>query len=147
MTRSDFRFFHPYRVRYSDIDSQRVVYYAQVYVIANAAIHEYFEWLDFPYMVGGWEKAGTDFHFAHSSAEYRRPITYDARLQVGVRMAKLGNSSLTLAVHLFDGEAEAASVEIKLILVNFDQETRRPAPLSDAFVAGVAEKEDVTRAG
>jgi acyl-CoA thioester hydrolase len=150
MDRSQFKFFHPYRVRYSDIDSQRVVYFAQFFVIANAAIHEYFEWLEFPYLVGGWENADTDFHFAHTGADYRRPVRYDDRLQLGVRTARLGSSSITLSVGFFQEgpgeEQDQAAVEITMVLVNFNQATHKPQPLPDDFAASIKNKEGVTRA-
>ena len=147
MTRDQFRFFSPYRVRYSDIDSQQVVYFAQFFVIANAAIHEYFEWLDFPYMVGGWENAETDFHFAHTAADYRRPIGYGERLQLGVRTAKLGNASITLSVGFFQAGQDDPAVEITMVLVNFDQTSHKTQTLPDDFAAALNEKEGVTRAG
>lgn len=147
MIKNDFAFFHPYQVRYSDIDSQQVVYFAQFFVIANAAIHEYFEWLDFPYRVGGWQNAETDFHFAHTAADYRRPLGYGERLQLGVRTAKLGNASITLSVGFFQEDDDAAAVEITMVLVNFDRTSHKPQALPDDFAAALNEKEGVNRAG
>ncbi len=40
--RADFRFFHPFRVRYSEIDGQRVVYNAHYLTFFDTAIFEYY---------------------------------------------------------------------------------------------------------
>lgn len=145
MTRDRFRFFFPYRVRYSDIDSQRVIYFAQFFVIANAALHEYYEWLEFPYLVGGWQEADTDFHFAHTSADYRQSIGYDERLQLGVRTGRLGNSSITIEVGFFREGEDTAAVEVTMVMVNFDKATGRPQALPDAFAAKLRDKEGIDR--
>jgi acyl-CoA thioester hydrolase len=54
--------------------------------------------------------------------DYRKEIRFPATLKLGVALCKLGNSSLTLACAIFDGDVCASTS--KSIAVRFDAETR-----------------------
>ena len=49
MTRSDFKFFFPFRVRYSEIDGQKVVFNAHYLTYYDTAITEFFRVLRYDY--------------------------------------------------------------------------------------------------
>ena len=61
--------------------------------------------------------------------DYRKEIRFPAELKLGVRLRKLGNSSLALACAIFDGEV-CASTSYS-IAVRFDPATRASKPFTD----------------
>jgi acyl-CoA thioester hydrolase len=61
--------------------------------------------------------------------DYLRELHYGASLRVGIRPARLGRSSLTLASAIFDGDA-CASTSVTTV-VRFDVLTRKSVPFSD----------------
>ena len=128
MARSDFRFFHPFRVRYSEIDGQGVVFNAHYLTYFDTTITEYFRRLGYDYM-GQVKETGEDFHLVKSLVNYEAPIRFDADIEVGCRTARVGRSSLTFALEIFPkgGEERLSSGEI--VWVNTDQESHRSVPV------------------
>lgn len=138
MHRSDFAFFHPLRVRYSEIDGQGVVYNAHYLTYYDVAITEYLRWLDFDYPLGGDPAAGTDFHLVKALVEFRAPVVYDEQIEVGVRVARLGNSSVTFALAIYPQGGGPARATGEIVWVNTDQAAHKSAPLPQRFLAAVA---------
>ena len=130
MAREDFRFFHDFRVRYSEIDAQGVVFNAHYLTYYDTAINEYFRNLGFDYQ-GYVDRTGADFHLVKSEVIYEKPIRFDAEIEVGVRTAKIGNTSVTFILEIFGkGSAERyASGEI--VWVHTDQTSHQTTPVSE----------------
>lgn len=135
MARADFRFLHRLRVRYGETDAQGVVFNANHLLYFDVAVTEYLRAAGWDYRahMGG----GADFHVVRALVEYAAPIRFDDLIDVGVRPARLGTTSVTwsLEIHPADGDRALATGE--LVWVNADQATHRPAPLPDAFRAAV----------
>ena len=74
MQRTDFRFFFPFRVRYSEVDGQSVVFNAHYLTYFDTSITEFFRWLGYDY-VADVKATGIDFHTVKSLVEYKAPIT------------------------------------------------------------------------
>ena len=91
-TRADFPFFHPFRVRYSEIDGQAVVYNAHYLTYYDTAIFEYYRAIGYDQFRESKELL-EDWHVVKALVEYKAPLTYDLEFEVGVRVAKMGNSS------------------------------------------------------
>ena len=83
MTRGDFRFAFTFRIRYSEVDGQSVVFNAHYLTFFDTAITEYFRWIGYDY-VGETKATGVDFHTAKSLVEYKAPIRFDEEIEVGV---------------------------------------------------------------
>ncbi len=101
MSRDQFWFFHPFRVRYSEIDGQGVVFNAHYLTYFDTTITEYFRALGYDQFADA-KATGFDFHVVKSLIEYKAPVLFDWELDVGARVARIGNSSLTfeLAIYL-----------------------------------------------
>ncbi len=70
-----------------------------------------------------------------TSCRYRAPITFPDAVTAGIRVGRLGTSSVRYEIGLFrEGEQDAAA-EGYFIHVYVDRATRRPVPLSDALRA------------
>ena len=134
MIRSDYKFFFPFRVRYSEIDGQMIVYNAHYLTYFDTAITEYCRLLDYDFGVQQ-QRTGEDFHTVKALVEYKAPIFFDDEIEVGVCTSRIGNSSLTfsLVVYRKNESDELATGEI--VWVNTNQETRKAAPVPTELVA------------
>ena len=128
--RPAFRFFHPFRVRYSEIDGQGVVFNAHYLTYFDTAITEYFRAIGYDQFADA-KKTGFDFHVVRSLVEYRAPILFDAEIEVGARVSRLGRSSITFALAIFPRGGDAAMATGEIVWVYTDQRAHRAAPVRD----------------
>ena len=77
--------------------------------INNAVYYQYFDSVINAYLI---EQGGLDIHdsdivgfIVHSECDYLAPVAYPGRLEVGVAVERLGNSSVTYRLGLFDPRA------------------------------------------
>ncbi|MEP3247256.1 MAG: thioesterase family protein [Sneathiella sp.] len=130
MAREDFHFFHDFRIRYSEIDGQGIVFNAHYLTYFDTAITEYFRSLDFDY-AAYVKETGADFHLVKSLVNYERPIPFDAEIQVGCRTQKIGNTSITFILEIFEKGGEARYANGEIIWVHTDQTTHKTMPVGD----------------
>lgn len=134
----DFGFFHSFRVRYAEIDGQGVVFNAHYLTYFDVAITEYMRWVGYDYM-GEVARTGNDFHTVRTAIDYHAPIRFDWDIEVGVRTARLGRSSMALECAIFRDRALLARGDV--IWVYTDQSTRRSTPLPETLLTLLAAKE------
>lgn len=133
MPRSAFKFSYPFRVRYSEVDGQRIVFNAHYLTYFDTAITEYFRILPYDYM-GQVERIGEDFHTVKTLVEYKQPIHFDQDIDVMVRTARLGRSSLTFDVEIHPKGADDLLAGGEVVWVNADQTTHSSAAVPDELV-------------
>jgi acyl-CoA thioester hydrolase len=63
---------------------------------------------------------------------YFRPISFPDSVDAGIRVTKLGNSSVRYEVGLFRNDEETAAAQGHFVHVYVDRATNRPAPIPDA---------------
>lgn len=74
---------------------------------------------------------------AESHCRYRRAVAFPTDLDAGLRVGKMGRSSVRYEIGLFaQGEAEVAA-EGWFVHVFVDRATRRPAPIPDRIRAAL----------
>jgi acyl-CoA thioester hydrolase len=138
MPRSAFKFLFPFRVRYSEVDGQRIVFNAHYLTYFDTAITEYFRVLPYDYM-GQVERIGEDFHTVKTLVEYKQPIVFDQDIDVMVRASRLGRTSLTFEVEIHPYGEDDLLASGEVVWVNVDQSTHISAPipteLSDKLIA------------
>ncbi|MBT3307396.1 MAG: acyl-CoA thioesterase [Alphaproteobacteria bacterium] len=146
MARSEFRFSWPLRVRYSEIDGQMVVFNAHYLTYFDIAITEYFRSLPYDYM-GQVASTGEDFHTVRALVEFQQPILFDEDIDVHVRTARLGRTSLTFLIEIHGTGADDLRATGEVVWVNTDQKTHTPAPLAQELVdkLGAFEGENLER--
>lgn len=140
MTRDQFRFFHPFRIRYSEIDGQGVLFNAHYLTFYDTAITEYFRALDYDQYADA-KKTGTDFHVVKALVEYKAPIRFDAEIDVGARAARIGNSSLTFDLAIFPKGGDELLATGEIVWVNTNQTSHRPVPVPPELRALIARRE------
>ncbi len=89
MSREQFWFFHPFRVRYSEIDGQGVVFNAHYLTYFDTTITEYFRALGYDQYADA-KQTGEDYHVVKSLIEYKAPVRFDQEIDVCARVARIG---------------------------------------------------------
>src|SRR5690606_3250868 len=69
---------------------------------------------------------------------YFASVAFPDALEVGFKVAHLGNSSVRYELAVFRQGREAASASGHFVHVYVDRETRKPVPLPEAFRAALA---------
>lgn len=105
-TRKDYKVFYPISTRWSDNDI-----YGHV---NNVAYYSYFDTAANRYLI---EQGGLDIsdgrivgYVVKSGCDYHSPITYPEGIEAGIRVDRMGNSSVQYGIAIFrEGVAEAAA--------------------------------------
>ncbi|WP_169542994.1 acyl-CoA thioesterase [Sneathiella aquimaris] len=134
MAREDFGFFFDFRVRYSEIDGQGIVFNAHYLTYFDTAITEYLRRPDFNYSEFV-KQSGADFHLVKSLVNYERPIEFDAEIQVGCRTEKIGNSSITFILEIFEKNGDKRYANGEIIWVLTDQKSHKTMQVPDEIRA------------
>ena len=140
MSREQFWFFHPFRVRYSEIDGQGVVFNAHYLTYFDTSITEYFRALGYDQYADA-KATGLDFHVVKSLIEYKAPVLFDWELDVGARVARIGNSSLVFEFAIFSKGSADALVTGEIVWVYTSQQTHRPVPIPASIRDLIATRE------
>lgn len=134
MRRDDFSFFHSLRVRYAEIDAQSVVFNAHYLSWFDTAITEFLRDTGYSYN-DLFTIRGLDFHLVKATVEYLRPIGFDEMVQIGVRVARIGNSSVAFALGIFIAGQEDCHSRGEIIWVCSKVGTHRSHPLPPDFIS------------
>ena len=140
MNRQDFRFFHHLRVRWAEVDMQKIVFNAHYLTYIDTAIAEYWREIGLPYPHGYVERYGSDIFLRKASVEYLGSARYDDELAVCCRVAKLGRSSMTFHFEIY--RAADLLISAELVYVNADS-SMKAAPLPEDLRGRVRKYERV----
>ena len=124
MARADFRFAHPMRVRWAEVDRQGIVFNGHYLMYFDVGITEYWRASGFPYPQGLVDH-GSDLYVVKATVEYHRSAEYDDEMEVCVRVARIGRSSMVFAIEIHRGPDHLVSGEV--VYVNADPATRKSA--------------------
>jgi len=72
-----------------------------------------------------------------SKCSYFAPVSFPDHVTAGVRVDRLGSSSVTYGVGIFRNGEDAAAAAGYFVHVYVDKATRRPVPLPEAMRAGL----------
>lgn len=121
------------RVRYADVDSQGIVFNGNYLIYYDDAITDLF--LAAGMTADVTHAAGYDVVTAHASVDFRATATLFEMLEVGVRIGRIGETSI--AFELESRVGDRVTTEAKIIYVTVDAKTFRPTPVPDEFVAAM----------
>jgi acyl-CoA thioester hydrolase len=123
-----YKFTMPLRVRWAEVDRQGVVFNGHYLTYFDVGITEYWRAIGLPYPAGIAD-TGSDLFVAKAVVNYHAPIEYDDQLEVGIRVARLGNSSLTFAIEI-DREGKCLTTG-EVVYVTTDAVSRQSCPIPD----------------
>jgi acyl-CoA thioester hydrolase len=140
MARADFAFFHPLRVRWAEVDMQAIVFNGHYLTYFDVAFTEYWRATGLPGVMQQAEE-GKEMFARKATIEYHAPARFDDLLDIGVRCAALGRSSMRYVLEIYRGEEFLISGE--LVYVYADTVLRKGVALPDAWRARLAGLERV----
>ena len=128
MTRPGFPFSTRFRVRYSEIDGQKIVFNSRYLEYGDAALTEFWRWANLAAIGPDWTDA--EFNVVRACVEYKQALRFDDLVEAWVRVDRVGNSSMTLRIDLCHADTGAlhASVEFVSVLVDLAARKSKPIP-------------------
>ena len=144
--REDFRFINPLRVRWSEVDQQKVVFNAHYLTYFDIAITDYWRALAIPYEASMPGLGGEPF-VRKATVEFHASARLDDQLEVGLKCARIGTSSMGFVGGIFRDEQLLISSE--LVYVFADPHAQVPVPVPQRLreiMLGFEAGEPVTRA-
>ncbi len=141
MQLSDFRFHERLRVRWAEIDAQQIVFNGHYLMYFDTGIAGYWRALAAPY-AATVAAFGGDLFVRKATLEYLGSARYDDVLEIGMRCARIGTSSMTFAGGAFRGDELLVSCELTYVFADPQLKVPKPVPpdlraLFDAFEAGL----------
>ena len=126
--------FTPFRTRWMDNDQfghlNNVLYYSFFDSAVNTTLIDEFGF------------APTDdplvYYVVETGCTFHAGVAFPGILDIGVRVARLGGSSVTYEIGVFDEGAPLAAATGRFVHVMVDRETERPTPIPDAHRAHFA---------
>ena len=131
MARADFACTLELRVRWAEVDMQKIVFNGHYLTYIDTAIAEYWRAIGLAYPEGYVERYASDVYLRKATLEYLGSARYDERLIVCCRVARLGRSSMTFVFEIYREGADAPLVSAELVYVNADPRTMKSAPLPE----------------
>lgn len=128
--RDGFSFSTRLKVRYAEIDGQKIVFNSRYLEYADVAVTEYWDWTGID-ALPEWHSA--EFNVRHTEIDYLKPFRWGDEIEAFVRLDRLGGTSLTKKFdlcHAVTGELHCA---ILMVSVNVDLEQGRPVPFPSAI--------------
>jgi YbgC/YbaW family acyl-CoA thioester hydrolase len=127
MKREDFRLFHKLRVRWAEVDMQKIVFNGHYLMYFDTAVADYWRALAMPYEEGMHQLEG-DLYVKKATVEFHASARMDDRLDVGLKCARIGNSSMQFLGAIFRGEELLITCELVYVFADPATQTSRPVP-------------------
>lgn len=133
----------PVPVRFGDCDPAGIVYTPQYFNLFNGVIED---WYGAALGISYHELIGprrTGLGYVHVSADFAAPSRMGEVLEVGVAVAEVGRTSLTLVVHAFKDGAERVRATFVTVVTSLDN--HRPMSIPDDVRAALDAYRGATR--
>ncbi|MCW5648178.1 MAG: YbgC/FadM family acyl-CoA thioesterase [Ramlibacter sp.] len=127
MKRQDFRFFHRLRVRWAEVDMQKIVFNAHYLMYFDTAVADYWRALALPYEEA-MHQLGGDLYVKKATVEFHASARMDDQIDVGMKCARVGNSSMLFTGAIFRGDALLITCELVYVFADPATQTSRPVP-------------------
>jgi acyl-CoA thioester hydrolase len=132
--RADYRYFLAIPTRWMDNDV-----YGHV---NNVTYYSYFDTVVNEHLV---RQGGLDFHRApvigvvvETSCRFHRPLSFPQTIDAGLRVAKLGTTSVTYEIGLFRTDDELPAASGRFVHVWVERATQQPTPVPERIRAALS---------
>jgi YbgC/YbaW family acyl-CoA thioester hydrolase len=129
MNREDFKMFHRLRVRWVEVDLQKIVFNGHYLMYFDTAMADYWRALALPYEQT-MHALGGDLYVKKATVEYHASARYDDQLDVGLKCQRIGNSSIQFIGGIFCGDQLLITGELLYVYANPATQTSLPVPQS-----------------
>jgi acyl-CoA thioester hydrolase len=133
-----FKFSALTRVGFSDTDAQGIVYYGRYLPYFDTARVEYHRHLGQLYTSADEER---QFVMRATNIEYFAPAQFDDLIEVFIRVARIGRTSMTYDCAAYRVEDDVLMVTANQTLVLVDLDERKPCPIPDWYRKKIEEFE------
>jgi acyl-CoA thioester hydrolase len=134
-----FKCSYPLKVRYAETDAQGHVFFGNYYTYFDEALLEYMRTIGYSYPA--LLDDGMDLLYVESLCRHFAPAHFDDTLNVFVRIASIGNSSLTFEFSIYRDGSEQLVATGHIKAVNVDKVSRRPERVPEELRRRVQEYE------
>lgn len=133
--RTDFKVLRPMQTRWMDND-----HYGHV---NNVAYYSYFDTAVNGYLMAATQSDTRELPaigiVAETSCKFLKEISFPDSLHIGLRLEKLGNSSVIYQLAVFRGDDDEPAALGRFVHVYVDEKSRRPTPIPPAIRAALAQ--------
>jgi acyl-CoA thioester hydrolase len=136
-----YRFTHRLKVRYSEIDGQKIVFNAHYLTYLDIAVSEYFEEglkLNLQELTAN---EVFDFVFVKSTLEYKNSARLGDWLNVSCRAKSIGRSSFTMSFKITRDEDQELILLGEIIYVSYHSRTKSSVPVPEFIRERIGEFE------
>ncbi len=139
---TNFRLIHRLRVRWAEVDLQRIVFNPHYLMYIDTALTEYWRAMAVPYEQIP-QTLGGDLYVKKSTLEYHGSARLDDLLDIGVQCARIGTSSMVFRAAVMRNGVLLVSAELIYVFADPATQTSKPVPpplreLLQSFEAGVS---------
>ena len=127
MQRQNFRCMHRLRVRWAEVDMQKIVFNAHYLMYIDTAMSDYWRALALPYEAS-MHILGGEMYVKKATVEYHASAKLDDTLDVGMRCARIGNSSCLFEAAIFCGDRLLVTGELVYVFADPATQTSTPVP-------------------
>ena len=127
MKRQDFRFFHRLRVRWAEVDMQKIVFNAHYLMYFDTAVADYWRAVGLPYEAAMQQLDG-DIYVKKATVEYHASARADDQLDVALKCARIGTTSMVFSGAIFRDDRLLITCELVYVFADPATQTARPVP-------------------
>ena len=132
MPRADFTFSFPKRVRFAEVAAQAVVFNSRYLEYFDIGLVEYWR------AAGMYEQmgmvGGLEFHVAKALINFRAPMLVDEVIDICVRCARIGTSSMTVLFELHGAGKDDLRATGEEVHVHVAEVRGRPVPVPQSVI-------------
>ena len=127
MNRQDFRLFHRLRVRWAEVDMQKIVFNAHYLAYFDIAISDYWRALALPYEEAMLQLGG-ELYLKKAVLEYHASARYGDQLDVALKCSRIGTSSMIFSGVIVKGDESLVACELVYVFADPVAQTSKPVP-------------------
>ena len=134
--KQSYNFFYNFRIRYSEVDAQGIVFNAHYLTYFDCAITEYFRKIKYDYAIEV-KKRAEDFHVIKTTIEYKKPIFFDQIVDAFTRVSYIGTTSLKFEIALYIHSKSDLLASGEVIQVYANQKNHKSIPLPNHLISKI----------
>ena len=127
LKRTDFRFVHRLRVRWAEVDMQKIVFNAHYLMYFDTAMADYWRALCLPYQ-DTMDALQGDLYVVKATVEFHASARVDDQIEVAMKCSRIGSSSVTFTGAIFRGDEHLISGEIVYVFADPATQKSKPVP-------------------
>jgi YbgC/YbaW family acyl-CoA thioester hydrolase len=126
---SGFRFSHRLRVRWSEVDLQKIVFNAHYLTYVDTAMADYWRAMALPYE-DAMRQLGGELFVRKATLEFEASAVYDDVLNVALRFVRAGTSSLVFEAAIFRDAQRLVGCDLVYVFADPASLATQPVPAS-----------------